>query len=379
MAGSDKKVVWILGAGFSRPLGGPLLNGLISPQMIGDFTNWADFQEEKTPEGYDKIGCAEAVHQIYSLGCAQKNATFWSNPEEFIERVDLARRDTTNLWDFRIRKLYPAKSLAMRQLDPLTALDPMRGLPSPDDLPLLFVNDMQLLHREAVRFVAGACSYFTRDPRDIRNSELWMPYLNWANKLCPQDSILTFNYDNVLDLMNPFLTESTLRWAIPKNKAGELRFEGLSRGATVFQLHGHVGWQRDDEDGGVLRGAPMAFQDPDKAVLGLPGPSKKELSEKHLDQIWNLAFSKLAMADAIVFVGYRFPESDGLARHRILKALRENHQANVHIVLGPRNRDIARVKAMIDWTRTEATSAEVEQMWAEDFFAAFDRDRLSEG
>jgi hypothetical protein len=40
MAGDDKRVVWILGAGFSVPLGGPLFRGLISKEMHRTLTNW---------------------------------------------------------------------------------------------------------------------------------------------------------------------------------------------------------------------------------------------------------------------------------------------------------------------------------------------------
>jgi len=160
-----------------------------------------------------------------------------------------------------------------------------------------------------------------------------------------------------------------------KNKSGDLNQIKYSQGPSVFHLHGHVGWRRDT-NGLIHRGDPTAHVDPDAAVLGMPGPTKKELSESQLDQVWNLAFHELREADRVVFVGYRFPESDGLARQKILDALRANQKARVYIVLGPGNKDIARVQAMINWTRVSGLDAEVEQMWAEDFFEAFERDRL---
>ena len=52
-------------------------------------------------------------------GCEQKHATFCSNPEEFIERLDWACRDTTNLWAFRIWKLVPDQPLAVQQPVPV--------------------------------------------------------------------------------------------------------------------------------------------------------------------------------------------------------------------------------------------------------------------
>lgn len=120
----------------------------------------------------------------------------------------------------------------------------------------------------------------------------------------------------------------------------------------------------------------MAHLTPERCVLGVPGPSKKELAESHLSQVWERAFDELQHADVVVFVGYRFPESDGLARHNILEALRKNLKGGVRIVLGPHNRDTPRVKAMIDWTITDGRTVQVEELWGQDFFAAFNRDGL---
>ena len=145
----------------------------------------------------------------------------------------------------------------------------------------------------------------------------------------------------------------------------------------VFHLHGHIGWERQGS-GEVLRKDPMAYLDPDNAVLGMPGPSKKDLSEGQLLQIWNRGFYELQNADVVVFVGYRFPESDGLARHSILEALRGNPKARVYIVLGPHDSaDVARVREMVNWTRAHTPDGtQVERMWAEDFFHAFERSLL---
>lgn len=164
METDDKKVAWILGAGFSKPLGGPLLNGLISPQMAGDFVNWHEFHEHPTSEGYDKINCAEAVLRIYERGCAKTNATYWTNPEEFLDRLDWAARDSTNLWALRIWKLGPAVNIAP---DDKVSVDALQEE---------FVRNVRLLRREAIRFIAGACSYFTSNARNVNQLELWAPY-----------------------------------------------------------------------------------------------------------------------------------------------------------------------------------------------------------
>jgi hypothetical protein len=365
MVADDKRVAWILGAGFSRPLGGPLLDGLISRPMAGDFLNWTDFNQLRTPQGYDAVHCAEAVHGIYKRGCRVKHSTFWTNPEEFLERLDEAQ-DTTTLWDFRIRKLVPD-----------APPDPPPAKPSVSELRALLVHDMKALRREAIRFVSGACSYFTHGVgHKIQTREAWHPYLRWADKLQPQDVILTFNYDNVLDLLAPHMSNVRFQWMVPKNQRGDLSQDRDSRATRVFHMHGHVGWRRD-ANGAVLRGDPNAYVDPDSAVLGMPGPSKRQLSETHLEHVWHLGLHELMNADVVIFLGYRFPESDGMARHRILEALRGRGDARIYIVLGPRNPDVGRVKRMIEWTRPKLDdSVKIEELWAQDFLHSFERGKL---
>jgi hypothetical protein len=55
-------------------------------------------------------------------------------------------------------------------------------------------------------------------------------------------------------------------------------------------------------------------------------------------------------ADAIVFVGYRFPETDNLAKSILLGALKKNANAYVHVVLGSNDPDTARVQSMLECT-----------------------------
>ena len=63
-------VVWILGAGFSRPLGGPLLDDLISTHVL-------ESMSEDARRKYDSIWT------VYAVGTrsGSRTSSKWSDPE----------------------------------------------------------------------------------------------------------------------------------------------------------------------------------------------------------------------------------------------------------------------------------------------------------
>ena len=128
-----------------------------------------------------------------------------------------------------------------------------------------------------------------------------------------------------------------------------------------------------------------------------PGPTKR-ISTKELKAIWDGALGHLKEADAIVFVGYRFPPTDAEAREKLLSAI-ENNQApsrdgtrhlSIEIVLGPAvSDDVVRLRQLVRavllrsgrkesgknvsgptfWIRTH-------RMYAEDFFTVWHPSQL---
>lgn len=63
------------------------------------------------------------------------------------------------------------------------------------------------------------------------------------------------------------------------------------------------------------------------------------------------AENRLASADVVVFIGYRFPESDALARAMITEALANNtaRLLRVVIVLGNNSPDVTRVERLVSF------------------------------
>jgi hypothetical protein len=83
-------------------------------------------------------------------------------------------------------------------------------------------------------------------------------------------------------------------------------------------------------------------------------------------------------ADAIVLVGYRFPETDNLAKRLLIGALKRNANAYVHVVLGANNADTPRVQSMLEWTRPK-DRVRVHPLRTEDFFPTYERQGLFNG
>lgn len=402
VSGDKNKVVWILGAGFSVPLGGPLFRKLISGETARSLYNWSDYAkqswEARTPHGPQSYTTqqlaasisAEIVYTLYSEGVEDKNKrgqiALWNDAEQFLERLEIAADE-------------PESQLAMDLRETLVA---MRGHSTDDRATaLLAFQDeevgLELLHQEAARFVAGACSVFLsraeQNPRIVDTSEQWDPYRRWVGILKGgSDSVITFNYDRTLDILGEYCRRQLRRdpFFSPVGITAD-RFEAFSKSSVpTYHLHGHVGWRRsrDDESielqpaqGGFQTNRAIAHRLPERAVIGIPGKHKLSLPDGLLKDTWDKAMAAVREAGAVVFVGYRFPETDNMAKRRLIDALKANHEGVPHIVLGANNQDMPRLKGMIEWTGNRqkprnVNPVRVHELWAQDFLAVFDRNGL---
>jgi hypothetical protein len=145
--------------------------------------------------------------------------------------------------------------------------------------------------------------------------------------------------------------------------------------------------------------------DDDELAIATPGPSKQREGTRGFGDLWRLVTGALTGADAIVFVGYRFPETDADARSELLGAIGNNpgtgsrSTLSIHIVLGntaQSKRDAERLASMLRFVlgrnRIEATPARPpvhtsagvahffmlhsHPLFAQDFFSVVNRDDL---
>ncbi|MCM2333470.1 MAG: SIR2 family protein [Anaeromyxobacteraceae bacterium] len=296
----ENQVVWVLGAGFSRSLGGPLLRDLLTEASY--FNILAAF-----PGAEDRLGVASAwVRKLYNqhryLDEREPRSRLWRDAEEFLELLDAAASGSE-----------PTK----------------RRLLGLNGAPALGEDPIKEAARAARRFVAAECSAFLKDA-DL-TTERWQPYKKWLEGMSTPTTVVTFNYDLVLEKLGA-ANGGKLSVAVP----GQVR----PMGVDVLKLHGSVDWEVTGDASPAFTAMgrdefPLECKDADQLVIASPGPTKQRITGL-LSTLWRSAEAALEEAQAVVFVGYRFPPTDPDARHRLLAALARNRQPYlaIHTVLG---------------------------------------------
>lgn len=303
--------VWILGAGFSRPLGGPLLNDMLTPASIDRVR--AAFPNSDYPLLHDPVDHILRAYRNY--GPASAGNIHWGHAEEFLEFLDAAARAVEDQGDGA-----PLAKLHRQLVGSPVMANRLKTVITP-----------KMTAQLARRLMAAECSYFYVDVDTT--FEKWQPYRRWVGLLEEGDAIVTFNYDTVVEktIEAPDVVADKLRVIVPG--------ESLTPGCIpLLKLHGSLDWRR--AGGRVLRMKDdpfFALSDArDELVIASPGPTKQDLIREVLDTLWAQAEGCIREAEAIVFVGYRFPPSDSTARERLMKAISANtKQLHVHTVLGP--------------------------------------------
>jgi hypothetical protein len=133
---------------------------------------------------------------------------------------------------------------------------------------------------------------------------------------------------------------------------------------------------------------------PNQLAIATPGPSKAR-EAKGFKSIWELAKNALKAADAVVFIRFRFPETDADAREDLLGAIRENnratrnHHLSLHVVLGLPSPQSQRLEALLRFAVDDrrdnalpyASAArsyflQAHPLFAQDFLALVNRNKL---
>jgi hypothetical protein len=318
--------VWVLGAGFSRSLGAPLLHDLFQPESIEEARVY--FPEAGFPKLSVDLMAARAA---YNRG--KSIANLWADPEQFLAFVDDA------YGGYSSARREHLKILATRKRPDEPGLDLFSNTAAP--LARIIGED---LRRAARRALAAETSRFLMSDR---TSELWIPYQHWASQLGQEDTIITFNYDLVID----FLGDS---FSIPlpneKPEPGKI---------PVFKVHGSVNWVEDGSSWRRVREFE-ALTDPAGAcpAIAAPGRSKALNGAPPFPELWAQAEEKLNQSQWVIFLGYRFPPTDALAKQRLLDALRKpggRRLRRVDTVLGPNvgSDDSHRLSTLLESSRGE--------------------------
>ncbi len=336
---SSIRHVYLLGAGFGVPLGGPLFTQLLSDNMTMRITSTYPELDMNyhAPDDLARV----AVHSIRAVPQMYIDATEYFgtlNPEQFLERCDAAAAG--KLTGFGRRMLNYASLLVKQEYgeDALPTLDGSHicGL-------------MQKLNSLIRVRLAMETTQFLKELDD--DSERWLPYDGWFDRLNEQDVIITTNYDNVIETLaarrfsrlhrgsNPFdAGGSRYQDIFPKDNPtledylSRWTMLGLPR---LLKLHGCCRWYRDDSQIRVLHIDGLdSFLQRD-LVIGVPGTGKRKLAQGPCQRVWSDAMGAISEYDVLSVVGYSLPASDNDLRIRLLDSIAANRSLQeVNIVLG---------------------------------------------
>jgi hypothetical protein len=296
------RTVWILGSGFSKGLGGPLLHELLTPKGLIE-----------TTDHYPNLPNRELVYEVFQ-NYGPSGARYWEHAEDFLDFVDAAIEEPTSK-----RRLFLERLVKGRGGDKAPSVADFRTL--------------------AILAVAAECSTFV--DRGSVDSEAWEPYVDWARKRRVNDTVITFNYDQVPEKLGtaPFITHF--------GEPTVVRPGGTSRvpesNCPIYKLHGSTTWGIDRTGGFSafdtnqfvsLKGEPGNIY---RNLIATPGATKLSHCAGLLSPLWENAILRLTKADVIVFMGYRFPPSDSFSRRMLMGAIEQNSQPylRIHTVLGP--------------------------------------------
>ena len=317
MSINGKQTVWVLGAGFSRSLGGPLMTELFAPVPEAD--DLAYFPQK--PYG-DLAHDLSMTRKVFQHGLKQR---CWADAEDFLAKVDEAFDERGPSWNV-LERVVRQRSHPSRTLDD-------------------YLANIQRITR---RTLAAQTVRFVLDPK--LEDERWLPYREWAKTLEPgRDTIITFNYDTALERISA-VERGRLQTPLPASIPG---IANITRTVPVYHLHGCVEW--------VVEGTGITHVDIEEALdgqreiaIGIPGPNKSAFAKTMVLPLWHAADDALADAENLVFVGYAFPKTDTMAHIRLLREIRKDRctesRRYAHLVLG---RDIhsvdhARMVAMME-------------------------------
>lgn len=325
--------VWILGAGFSRPLGGPLLSELFS-EAAGFLLEY----RHKHPGGILKAEFFEERDGVVNAYKDLLNRKRIANAEEFLELLDKG-----------VRREFGSDSRLKVEL---------RGLPQAPEL----------LLEHAKKVLAAECNEFVYDV-DVTNDERALPYKRWLKQLTNQDAIVTFNYDTLIEEVAKFCNPL---W-VPVPLQADDPNDGK---CSVFKLHGSVDWEFiESETVQVTRNKkPYDLVNQGKSIaIAHPGNSKMQLSRINFGRLWDQAKSVLRTADVIHIIGYSMPPSDAYGREFLLDAVRHSDAKRIEIVLGPgASDDKLRLMRMLERASSLECAVRDASVFGQEYLALYD-------
>ena len=333
--------VYILGAGFSRPMGGPLFTDLFTKLVPYGFLTYT---ETTSPNilaeivDVDSTAYLAKIVRHFPMYFQDFKEHANNNPEHFLELCDCALNGK-EVWftTCLIKRFFPWT------VEGFTSLSEERR----NSLIERIINCCKIR-------LALETNTFTQNVPN--NNDRWSPYTRWFEKLGRRDTLISLNYDLLVETVaekkqRPFPGRN---FKIMDDSA---RVEDLLEQnerepnlPLLCKLHGSVDWFEKDEVAFVKRYAVDDYFYGYPPLLGTPGTGKVGLSEGSLKRVWQTALERLRDAHVISIVGYSLPETDNDFRIKLLDSIRENNGnlKAINIVLGQPTPHSQRARAILE-------------------------------
>lgn len=318
-----EKTVWLLGSGFSKPLGGPLLRDLFRQEWEEDVA--AFFPDDDYP------GLAKSLPWVQKVFHNGVDYGLWENAEQFMAYVDDAYHGASSA-PHRVQIL---NLINRSHIGPLPRSDTELAAQTAYKDTLTGTFNLKVK-----RALAAECFRFTMtaDCKDER----WDPFRAWIRSLEPgRDTVITFNYDLVVEMASD--ASETGKIEVVRPRPDLAARDVPADKVPLLKLHGSVDWRVTPDQThftvidqkSIPIGAVLKTPDVDIAIAA-PGGSKKRFVTSHLAPLWELADRALTIADKVMVVGYSFPDTDPSATDRLLRSLERTavKSRQIHIVVG---------------------------------------------
>ena len=329
--------VYILGAGFSRDAGLPLISDFLS--QMRDGYDWL-IQQGRERE-------AMAVDEVLKFRLAAASAAYWVNLdlENIEELFSLAFANTDGIATSMQLAIAATLDYARKKSGPMLARMDVRQSEN------LF--DSKASKRP--RWVKP-----TPGPQDTNGKgayEIGVYALHVARLLGmlkdgkPQgeNTFITFNYDTLLEdaLEELNLSFSYGSWISRKQHKGR---QSLAEAIPVYKLHGSVNWTRTR--GKINQIAAVKTYDDlakDARMPVLVPPTWKKVFEKEIESVWQEAIEKLNTATRIIIIGFSMPPTDMHFKYLLAAGLKQNISLRQVLFVNPdKGNDLkARVEKML--------------------------------
>ncbi|WP_168566855.1 hypothetical protein [Crateriforma spongiae] len=374
----SNRQVWILGAGFSQPLGGPLFEHVFSNAYLQLAESVARRECTSDQLRSLKVSTWRAATTVYAEG---RKSGFWQNAEQFLQVANDALgdfenspyRDVLGKWCDAAFRRNNLASLGSKFSD----ID--RSILSGENLDTPRIVKVVIDHRYMLQYIlygarellAVQVSIFLfRTESLISKSERWRPFKHWMRQIRNGDAIVSFNYDEAVEyLARQVVSPNFLHCLLPDENPETGR-------PLLLKLHGSAGWETTRGSGEAqvtASNSHLSFlQSTEKQPFILaPGPEKFEKTFKSI--IRDSSEGVIRNADEVHVIGYRFPETDMFAQELILSSLRSNTKnPRVTLVLGPDNSNPARKRAKALLESAAPGRVRVAEAYSQDYLLSYE-------